>query len=140
MANQEVKGANVGLYVDVSGTQTLVAAKQGLDFEESMDTIDVGHSDNFGWMERIAGQQEFSVSWDGIMLLDDGTGSFAASHQRLRQAKRQGEIVTLEIRYPFGGPTDQGQGLVTTVTLTAPYDGAATIAADIESVGAVQFA
>lgn len=139
MAVTEVEGVNVGLYVDISGTYTLVAAKRGLELEESAETIDVGHADNYGWIERIAGQQEFSVSWDGIMLLDDATGSFEASHQHLRQTKRQGNIIALEVRYPFGGPTDTGSGIITSLTLTAPYDDAATIAADIESTGSLNF-
>lgn len=140
MADKEVKGVNVGLYVDISGTYTLVAAKRGLEFEENTDTIDIGHSDNYGWIERLPGQQEATVDWDGLVLLDDATGNFAASHQALRQTKRQGNILALEIRYPFGGSVDQGSGIITSLNISAPYDGETTFSASIESTGAFSFA
>lgn len=140
MANSEVKGVNVGLYVDISGTYTLVAAKRGLEFEETAETIDIGHADNYGWIERLPGQQEFSVDWDGLVLLDDSTGSFEASHQHLRQTKRQGNILAVEVRYPFGGPVDQGSGIITSLNISAPYDGETTFSASIESTGDLTFA
>lgn len=137
MANQETQGVDVGLYAPVSGTPTLVAAKRGLEFEETADTIDIGHADNYGWMERLYGQQEYSVDWDGVMLLDDSSGSFAASHKALRDAKRNGNIIAVEVRYPFGVPSDSGDALVTSITLSAPYDAEATISVSLESTGAI---
>lgn len=138
MANTELTGLDIGFYVPISGTQTLVAAKRNLELEEGMDPIDVGHAGNEGWLARIAGQQEFSVDFDGVMLLDDGTGSFEASHNRLRQAKRGGEIITVQVRYPFGSNADEGPALIETITLTAPYDAEATIAVSLISAGKLQ--
>lgn len=137
MANKETKGADVGLYVDIAGTQTLVAAKRGLEFEESSDTIDAGHNDNLGWPTRLPGQQDATIDWDGVMLLDDQTGAFAASHNALRQAKRNGDVVTCQIRYPYGNLADQGDFLIETITLTAPYDAEATISVSLSVTGAV---
>lgn len=217
MPNRETEGLFVAFYADVSGTQTLVAAKRGLELEETTDNIDVSHATNmrapievlnldtsndevtirgdralelnahptfelvntdgddgtyeaasvslsggdtvitvsgditnggltgtaqaliiapYGYIQRIPGQQDWSASWDGIMLLDDATGSFEASHEALRNAKRNENSVLVQTRYPNtdgSNPRDEGDVYIETITLTAPYDAEATIAMDMVS-------
>ena len=137
MANSEIEGVNIGLYADVSGTMTLVAARQNVELEETTETIDIGHADNYGWLEKLPGQQDFTFSWDGLMLYDEATGSFAASHEALRQTKRNGNLLSLQLRYP-GGLADAGDAIITSLTLTAPYDEAATFAIEGEGTGGLE--
>lgn len=217
MPDVENSGLLIGMYVDIAGTKTLVAAKRGMEIEESADMIDVSHADNmkapirvlsmsaandtvtlsgdrrvelnshpefalqgtaaengaktaasvslngsnntvvtvaggiandtfglatafvvapYGFPARLRGEQDWNASWDGVMLLDDQTGDFAASHNALREAKRTQSPVTLEFRYPHAGasiPRDESEGVISSVTLTAPYDAEATVAVEIES-------
>jgi predicted secreted protein len=221
MPNVETEGALVGLYCDVSGTQTLVAAKRGLDVEESSDSIDMSHSDNrvapievtnigssdvtvkgdrrreinahpefelrntpnddgvyeatgtslsggntvisvsatlsggspgngralivapYGFIERVPGQQDWNASFDGVLLLDDATGSFEASHDALRDAKRNQNTILTQVRYPNtdgSNPRDEARALVSSMTLTAPYDGAATIAIELDGAEPLVYA
>lgn len=217
MPNVETEGALVGFYADVSGVQTLVAAKRGFELEETAETIDMTHADNmvapivvqainttadevtiegdrrrelnahpnfslvgtagddgdyeatslslssgntvvgisgsfsngtvgngralvtapYGFMQRTPGQQDWNASLDAVMLLDDGTGSFEASHEALRDAKRNENPILTQVRYPNtdgSNPRDEARALVTSVTLTAPYDDAATVAMEVEGI------
>lgn len=215
MPNTETEGALIGIYVDVSGTQTLVAAKRGLELEETAETIDMTHADNmvapivvlnidtandeitvagdrrrelnahpvfdvvgtvgddgeyeaastslssgdtvvtlvgsvsnggvgngralivapYGFMERAPGQQDWNASLDNVALLDDGTGTFEASHDALRDAKRNQSTILTQVRYPNtdgSNPRDEAKAMVTSINLTAPYDDGATIAMDLD--------
>lgn len=215
MPNSETEGVLVGFFADVGGTPTLVAARRGLELEETADTIDISHADNrrapinvlalntgndevtiqgdrrreldtykefelrgtagddgtytatgtslssgntvvsvsggisngtvgtgralivapYGFIQRTPGQQDWSASLDNVMLLDDSTGSFEASHNALRQSKRNENPIGIQVRYPnadASNPRDEASGLVTSITLTAPYDGEATVAFELE--------
>lgn len=222
MPNVETEGALVGFYVDIAGAKTLVAAKRGLELEETSEMIDMTHADNmtapiivvdidttndeitiqgdrrrelnahpsfslvgtasddgdyeaastsllsgdtvitlvgavsggtvgngralivapYGFMERTPGQQDWNASVDGVMLLDDGTGSFEASHDALRDAKRNENEILTQMRYPNTdgtNPRDEANALVSSVTLTAPYDGEATVAIELEGADPLVF-
>lgn len=215
MPTVETEGALVGFYADVSGVQTLVAARRGLELEETSDTIDMTHADNmvapivvlnidtsndtieisgdrrrelnahpsfdlvgtsgddgayeatstslsggntvvsisgsfsngtvldgralivapYGFMEREPGQQDWTASLDHVMLLDDSTGAFEASHQALREAKRNQNTILVQVRYPNTdgtNPRDEADALVSSITLTGPYDDTATVSMELE--------
>lgn len=140
MANQEQKGADIGIYVDVEGTMTLVAARRNFELEETTEGIDIGHEGTGGWVRRMAGQQDWSASIDSVLLLDDVTGSFEASHKAIRDAKRAGETVTVEVRYPGSEDhKDQGEAIVTSITLTSPYNEEATVALELSAAGELTY-
>lgn len=216
MPNKEIPGVEVGLYVDIEGTKTLVAARRSLEFEETTEQVDLSHADNmfatrritgvdatantitaegdcvrevtirpdiailknadlagdytadaaalsdgdtvitlaeditgetveglvrfvapYGFMKRAAGQQDWSASLSGLLLLDEATGSFAASHKALRDAKKNEDPITVQVRYPAtdgSNPREEGEAIVTSVSLTSPYNEEATV--DVELSGA----
>ena len=217
MPLRETEGSYIGFYADVSGTMTLVAAKQSFEFEETAETIDVSHAENmwaplpvlsidatndefvlpgdrrievnthptvelvnagtddgeyeatdtsydetddettvsvgssldggdasgaraliiapYGFMQKLPGQQDWTLSQDGILLMDTQTGSFEESYQALRDAKHDNEPIMVQVRYPAADgsvPKDESEGIITSLTTTAPYDEAATVSIEME--------
>ncbi len=135
-SHSEIKGAVVGLYVPVNGTSTLVAARRDFELSESTDTRETTSTATGEWKEFRPGAQEWSASLTHMLLIDVTDGSLEASHQALRDAKRNRNFASLEVQYP-GGTVDEGEGLVEELALDAPYDEVATVDVSIQGTGPI---
>lgn len=136
MSQDETKGAALGLWVPVSGTKTLVAARRDLELNETADTREITTADSGDWREFLAGAQEWDLSLGHMLLLDDQTGDMEASHQALKDAKRNKNIIEAQLRYPGSNDNaEQGDCLVTELTLTSGYDEMATVAVTLQGTG-----
>ena len=137
MSTDEQVGANIGVYVPVDDgstvTQTLVAARQGLDYSESKESLDAAHADNYGYMHRIYGQGDTSLDVDGLLMIDESTGDKDASQQALQDALRNDTVLTVQVRYP-GGRQEEISMLITEFSFSADFDGVSTYSASFEGI------
>jgi len=81
---------------------------------------------------------EWGVSLEHVLLIDQSTGSFEASHRALLRAERHGRLIGVKIRYPnedSSDPRDEGNGYITDFTLTSPYDELATVSISVDGSG-----
>ena len=132
----ETQGAEIGIYVPVSGTQTLVAARRDFELSESMDTREVTSTAAGTYKEFTPGAQEWEVSLSTLLLIDKSTGALEASQAALQDAHRNQNIITVEARYP-GGEKDQGDALITSITTAGNYDEIGTIDASFQGTGPI---
>jgi predicted secreted protein len=81
---------------------------------------------------------EWAVDLENVLLIDKDTGSFEASHRALVEAKRHGRIIATKIKRPStdgSTPGDEGDGIVTDLTLTSPYNELATVSISVQGEG-----
>jgi predicted secreted protein len=130
----EMQGAEIGIYVPVSETQTLVAARRDFELSESMDTREITTTEAGTYKEFTPGAQEWEASLSALLLIDKSTGTLEASQSAIQDAHRNQNIITVEARYP-GGAKDQGDAIVTSVTTGANYDENGTIDASFQGTG-----
>ena len=136
MPATEQRGSAVGVYVDISGTPTLVAARRGFEYNETTDTIETTSTSSGDWKEFMASLQEGEATLDALHLIDDQTGSVEASQQHIIDAKRNGNTVEVERRLPGEGTGEKITCIVTDITYTANYDEAAQISVTLKQTGA----
>jgi len=132
----EVQGAEIGIYVPVSGTLTLVAARRDFELSESMDTREVTSTKAGTYKEFTPGAQEWEVSLSTLLLIDAATGALEASQAALQDAHRNQKTIAIEARYP-GGTKDQGDALITNVTTAGNYDEVGTLDASFQGTGPI---
>lgn len=140
MPSEEVMGHEFGVYApieDASGvvTQTLVAGSRSIDFEETTEMVDASHADNYDWANKMPGQQDSTLDLEHVHLVDRSTGDLDASHQALKDAKRNGDIVQVKRRRP-GGKEEQVPMYVANIGISLPYDDVATNTISLEGTGA----
>jgi len=134
--HEETQGSQIGFYVPVAGTSTLVAARQDFELSESMDTREVTSTAAGTYKEFKPGAQDWEVSLSYILLIDESTGSLEASQKALQDAHRNQDIITMEIRYP-GGTKDQGDALITNLTTSANYDELGSVDGTFQGTGPI---
>jgi predicted secreted protein len=134
--HDETQGSQIGLYVPVSGTQTLVAARRDFELSESSDTREVTSTSAGTYKEFVPGAQEWEISLSYVLLIDEATGSLEASQQALQDAHRGQNIVTARVDYP-GGTQDEGDGLITNLTTAANYDEIGSVDTTIQGSGPI---
>lgn len=134
MPLQETKGAVVGIYADVSGTQTLVAARRDLELTESTDTRETTTTQAGAWKTFRPGAQDWTASLSHLLLIDDASGETEASQKALIDAKRNRNIIAIQVQYP-GGSKDEGDAIVEELTTSAGYDEMATVDVSLQGTG-----
>lgn len=83
-------------------------------------------------------RNEWEVSLETVVLIDDDNGDFAPSHQALTNARRNGSVIGVKIERPTTDGTDQsesGDAIVTEFQSSYPHDGIATASITVKGRG-----
>lgn len=134
----EADGALFGVYVPINSTMTLVAGRQDLDLEESADTRETSDAGTGGWRTFVAGAQEWSTSFSNLLLLDDQTGAIEASQRALVDAKRNRNVITLELRWPFGSEAERGDAIIEEINFSMNFDEMSQVEFSAQGTGPIQ--
>jgi predicted secreted protein len=67
-------------------------------------------------------------------LIDDQSGETEASQKALIDAKRNRNIISIQVQYP-GGSKDEGDAIVEELTTSAGYDEMATVDVSLQGTG-----
>lgn len=111
-------------------TWTTIAGARGGTLTVDTDTIDVSDKDGSGWEEHLAGLRSWSIDHDGM------TDETDLGLEKLNDEALAGNQVGIQFVTPSGRTYD-GQATITSFTLDAPHDGAATAAATFQGTGAL---
>lgn len=122
------QGVDVLVYVN-TGTEatpvwTAVAGQRNATLTLETEDLDITTKDSSGAMrERVPTFVSWSVSCDGLWVESD-TGL-----QALRDAWRNRNLVQIRVKFAEDD-IEEGQAIVASIDLEAPYDDAATYAAE----------
>lgn len=100
-----------------------VAAQRGASLSLESEVLDKTSKDSDGWTENLSGIKSWSISTDGLLILDDeGFGL-------LEDAYMMSENILIQIATKTG-TLYEGEAIVTSVELDAPYDDLASYSAE----------
>lgn len=105
-----------------------VGAQRGASLSRSAETLDKTSKDSDGWQESLAGLKSWSISTDGLLIFDD------EAYLALEEAYMNGENVLIQMASKAGS-LFEGEAIITTIDLEAPYDDLATYSAEFTGAG-----
>lgn len=127
-----MRGLDVLIKVNV-GTEdspeyVAVGAQRGASMSRSAETLDKTSKDSDGWQESLAGLKSWTISTDGLLILDD------EGYTALEDAYMMSENVLVQFSTK-SGTMYEGEAIITTIDLDAPYDDLTTYTAEFQGTG-----
>jgi TP901-1 family phage major tail protein len=120
----QVEGATPGTYITI-------ASQKGAKFTEDVDTIETTSKSSGGWKEYDYALGGWKISCDGAYVLND------VAYDKLKTAMRAKTKVKVKwSETGTSGDVEQGDALVTSRELDAPYDDAVTYSFELQGTGA----
>lgn len=110
---------------------TAVGAQRGASLSMSAETLDKTSKDSDGWNESLAGMRTWSISTDGLLILDD------EGYLAIEEAYMLGNNVLVQMSTKSGA-LYEGEAIITTVDLDAPYDDLANYSAEFAGAGKLE--
>ena len=106
-------------------------------FEESVDMLDTTTRDNQGWKTSTPTNQNYNISFDGVLINTNFTGgdTTKVSYDRLRILKRNRTLIEWKIQDFLGIFKDTGKGYITNLSDSANLDEFITFSASIVGYG-----
>ena len=128
-----INGTLLGIYVDVTGTDTLVSNQTNATMSINMDVRDISSKDSVGWKESAEGQRSFSFSADAF--LDFGAGYsvddlYAFMNTRTQLTVRMSTETSTHKYY-------EGCAYLTSIEMSAGVEDSATYSITLEGTGAL---
>lgn len=146
-AATETRGIDIKLYVDISGTMTLVGGLRSVDLTINGESIDASHGGSGGWRNKLGSLRDWSASAGTVILMDINPGvgvsgfdaAFAELKSKLQDGNTPGQnVIGVEIEYPDTS-TDTGTAIITQLQMSGPYDGVAEGSISLEGNGALTY-
>lgn len=116
-------GTSILLYVEVSGTPTVVGSQRGVTFEETSEEIDVSSKESRA-TRVLSGRYASSVSLEHLYVPSD------TAYMELKSANRNGTCITIR-RNEFGSAFEEANAIVTSISGDFPDQGEAVISVDL---------
>lgn len=129
----ESRGIDFLIYIntgtDAAPAWTRVAGQRGGSFNLSADELDLTSKDNFGFMDRDYGSQDWSIEGDGVFIEGD------TSHEALIDAFLSRQPILARWTFP-SGKAYEGLTILTDFPIEAPFDDVATYSITLLGKGA----
>lgn len=130
-----MKGLDVLIKVNVGTEETpeyiAVGAQRGASLSRSAETLDKTSKDSDGWQESLAGLKSWTISTDGLLILDD------EGYEALENAYMMSENVLVQFSTKSGAMFE-GDAIITAIDLDAPYDDLISYTAEFQGSGALK--
>lgn len=127
-----MKGLDVLIKVNVGTAESpeyvAVGAQRGASLGMSSETLDKTSKDSEGWQESLSGLKSWSISTDGLLILDD------EGYMALEDAYMTSENVLVQFSTKSGAMYE-GDAIITTIDLDAPYDDLSSYSAEFQGSG-----
>lgn len=127
-----MRGLDVLIKVNVGTADTpeyiAVGAQRGASMSRSAETLDKTSKDSDGWQESLAGLKSWTISTDGLLILDD------EGYEALEDAYMMSENVLVQFSTK-SGTMYEGEAIITTIDLDAPYDDLTSYTAEFQGAG-----
>jgi TP901-1 family phage major tail protein len=128
-----MRGVDIVVQVEgaTPGTFITIASQKGAKFTEEVDTIETTSKSSNGWKEYDYALGGWKISCDGAYVLND------VAYDKLKTAMRNKTKVKAKwSETGTSGDVEQGDALVTSRELDAPYDDSVTYSFELLGTGA----
>lgn len=127
-----MKGLDVLIKVNVGTSEVpeyvAVGAQRGASLSMASETLDKTSKESDGWQESLSGLKSWSISTDGLLILDD------EGYMALEEAYMASENVLVQFSTKSGAMYE-GDAIITTIDLDAPYDDLSSYSAEFQGSG-----
>lgn len=127
-----MRGVDILLLVEDQATpDTFIAVggQRNATLSETVDTIDNTSKDSGGWYEYDYGLAGWTISFDGVYIRDE------EGYNLLKTAMREKRKIKVRIQEGENGVIEEGEALVTSRDLEAPYDSEVTYSGELQGTG-----
>lgn len=118
-------------FQDETGEWKKVAAQRGGTLNRTAETLDVSNKEGFGWNDSEAGNKEWSIDCDGLIV--DGDEALDI----LDTIWENGECLRVRVRFP-SGKVKVGTAIITDFPHEFSYDDAATYSMTLQGKGPLE--
>lgn len=105
-----------------------VGGQRNASFSETADTMDMTSKDSNGFYEYDYALGGWTISFDGVYVHNE------KGFNLLKKAMRNKKKIVVRLQEP-GGVLEEGQALVISRDLEAPYDSEATYSGELQGTG-----
>jgi TP901-1 family phage major tail protein len=117
-----------------------IAESRDLSISIDVATIDVSSRDSGGWRELIGGQRSWSASLSGVVEYDEGANEVGVKSLVTLMVARAPIALLFGSTAISDSQTYAGNGIITNVETSAPYEDAVEWTASIEGTGPIVLA
>jgi len=131
---------NVNTGTEASPTWTPVAGQRGASLTLNADTIDITSKDSNNWKEVVAGQKNWSIKFDSLVIMNDTGDGYDTSLEALESAYMSGNTVMAQIKTPMtsgSAVTYTGSAVITDLSYDYAQDKEATFSGTLQGTGAI---
>ena len=130
-------GTEFAMYIVGSPGNKKVADLTSNGFTQNTNPIPITTKDSGGWEENIGGLRSFSMSGEGITDLQANVSTEQGAAEILALSMNRTAVQIVQKSNIVGDKAFTGMGIITTVDLGAPMEGAPTFTFDIQGTGAL---
>lgn len=134
---EHYKGEERILYIKISGEYMPIGCLTDNSFSESSDTIDTTTRDNGGWVSSRPTMQSYSIGFNGIQVNSTIAGGDlnVASYDRLKELKRDRQLLEWKIQGENFPIVDYGKAYITDISEAAPVNELITFSGTLNGFG-----
>lgn len=134
---EHFKGEERILYIKISGDYIPIGCLSDNSFSESSETIDTTTRDNAGWSTSRPTMQNYSISFNGIQVNSTVAGGDfnVASYDRLKELKRDRQLLEWKIQGDTFPIVDYGKAYITEISEAAPVNELITFSGTLNGYG-----
>lgn len=131
------KGEERILYIKLLGTYIPIGCLTDNSFSESSETIDTTTRDNAGWSTSRPTMQSYSISFSGIQVNSTMAGGDfgVASYDRLKELKRDRQLLEWKIQGENFPIVDYGKAYITDISEATPVNELITFSGTLNGFG-----
>lgn len=131
-----VDGTIIGLYKDVSGTLTRIAALTSNDLDVNIDTLETSNKSGAGWATFIAGKKGATFSFEGMFQENGSTSEL--SFEELYTDAVAGTAITLAFSSQVTGDIKYtASAILSNLKLSAPFNDTSKFTGSATITGAI---
>jgi hypothetical protein len=134
---EHFKGEERILYIKISGNYIPIGCLSDNSFSESSETIDTTTRDNGGWATSRPTMQSYNISFNGIQVNSTIAGGDlnVASYDRLKELKRDRQLLEWKIQGTNFPIVDYGKAYITDISEAAPVNELITFSGTLSGFG-----
>jgi predicted secreted protein len=131
------KGEERILYIKILGEYIPIGCLSENSFSESSETIDTTTRDNGGWNTSRPTMQSYSITFNGIQVNSTIAGGDlnVASYDRLKELKRDRQLLEWKIQGTNFPIVDYGKAYITDISEAAPVNELITFSGTLNGFG-----
>lgn len=127
-----MRGVDILLLVEdeeTPDTFVAVGGQRNATLSETVETIDETSKDSNGWYEYEYGISGWTISFDGVYIENE------VGFELLKNAMRKKKKIRVRLQEGENGVIEEGQALVISKDLEAPYDAEVTYSGELQGTG-----